>query len=192
MGERGESEGRSQEPEEKPGEETQGPGAKVQEPVDVREVVRAVMEEMGFAERGALEQRVNELVAENQRAREAAEASERSASIRAELQRLGVVKLDLAYRAVKDDVYRADDGRLMARGGMDLKSYLGQFVGENPELLPARLGGGSGAAHGSREVEGVDSSRIDLSRIRPGMNPEELDRVRQEVARVAARTLRGI
>ena len=42
--------------------------------------------------RESLEQRVNELVKENQEAK-------RSVAIRAELQRLGVVKLDLAYRA---------------------------------------------------------------------------------------------
>src|SRR5215468_668191 len=117
-----ESEVRSQESES--GGSSQGP--------DLREVVRAVMTEMGFEERETLEKKVNELIAENQRARAAAEAAERSASIRAELQKLGVSKIDLAYRAVKDDVYRSDDGRLMAQGGMDLKSYLQQFVGENP------------------------------------------------------------
>ncbi len=163
-------------------------GDRSQEPVDVREVVRAVMAEMGFAERESLEKKVNELIAENQRARAAAEAAERSATIRAELQRLGVSKIDLAYRAVKDDVYRGEDGRLLAQGGVDLKSYLEQFVGENPELLPARLAGGSGVSP-NRDVEAGGS--VDLSKIRPGMSKEEMDRVRQEVARVAARTLRG-
>jgi ribosomal protein L29 len=33
---------------------------------------------------------------------------------------------------------------------------------------------------------------VDLDRIRPGMNPEELERVRQEIARVASQTLRGL
>ncbi|SRR5579883_1980005 len=171
-------------------ERSQQSAVKSQSADDLRAVVRTVMEEMGFSERESLEKKVNELVEENRRAREAAEAAERSASIRAELQRLGVTKLDLAYRAVKDDVYRAEDGRLMGQGGMELKSYLEQFVGENPELLPARLGGGSGVAGVHRDVEAGGS--VDLSRIRPGMSAEELDRVRQEVARVAARTLRGI
>ena len=172
------------------GEEDQGPGTRGQEPVDVKEVVRAVMQELGFAERESLEKKVNELVAENQRARAAAEAAERSSTIRAELQRLGVVKIELAYRAVKDDVYRTEDGRLMAQGGAELKDYLEQFVGENPELLPARLAGGSGATGGQRDAEA--GGGVDLSRIRPGMDAEEMDRVRREVARVAARTLRGI
>jgi hypothetical protein len=156
---------------------------------DLRSVVRAVMQEMGFAERETLERKVNELIAENQRARAAAEAAERSAAIRAELQNLGVAKIDLAYRAVRDDVYRGEDGRLVAQGGLELKKYLEQFVGENPELLPARLSGGSGAVSGIRDAEA--GGDVDLSRIRPGMNAEEMDRVRREIARVAARTLRG-
>ena len=166
---------------------------------DIRDVVRTVIEEIvpGYkderAKREILEARVNELVAENQRSRAAAEEAERSASIRAELQRLGVAKIDLAYRAVKDDVYRGEDGRLMAQGGAELREYLEEFVDENPELLPARLAGGSGASAGLRNVGGAGSETgvIDISRIRPGMNAEELDRVRQEVARVAAQTLRG-
>ncbi len=170
------------------GGKNQGPGAWGQE--SVREVVRAVMTEMGLADRDSLEKKVNELIAENQRARAAAEAAERSATIRAELQRLGVSKIDLAYRAVKDDVYRSEDGRLMAQGGLELRSYLEQFVGENPELLPPRVAGGSGASIGQRDVEAGGS--VDISKIRPGMSAEEMDRVRQEVARVAARTLRGI
>lgn len=154
----------------------------------IRDVVRAVMQELGFTERETLEKKVNELIAENQRARAAAEEADRSASIRAELQRLGVAKIDLAYRAVKDDVYRGDDGRLMAQGGNELRDYLAQFVDQNPELLPARLAGGSGASAGQRH--GPETT-VDLGRIRPGMSADEMDKVRQEVARVAAQTLRG-
>ena len=175
---------------------------------DLRAIVRAVIEEFVSAEqtkaepvyktelgeerkkRECLEQRVNELVEENQRSRAAAEQAERGSAIRTELQRLGVVKVDLAYRAVKDDVYRSEDGRLMAQGGAELKDYLAQFVGENPELLPARLGGGSGASAGQRSAQ--EGAPVDLSRIRPGMSAEEMDRARREVARVAAQTLRGM
>jgi hypothetical protein len=170
---------------------------------DVREMIRAVVEEFVRADparqaelaeernrRESLEQRVNDLVAENSRSRAAAEEAERGASIRTELQRLGVTKLDLAYRAVKDDVYRSEDGRLMAQGGAELREYLAQFVGKNPELLPARLAGGSGTGSGQRH--GNDSGGVDLAKIRPGMDPEELERARQEVARVAAQTLRGL
>ena len=101
---------------------------------DVRSMVQAVIQEFVKAEqskaepayktelveerkrRESLEQRVNELVAENQRSRAKAEEAERSAAIRAELQRLGVAKVDLAYKAVKDEIYRSEDGRLHGAG----------------------------------------------------------------------------
>jgi hypothetical protein len=126
---------------------------------DIRAIVQSVMQEFlgsqgELAEerkrRESLEQRVNELVTENQKARTQAEASDRSSAIKAELQKLGVAKVDLAYRAVKDDVYRSEDGRLMGQGGADIREYLTTFVNENPELLPARMSGGSGANSGQR------------------------------------------
>jgi hypothetical protein len=173
----------------------------------LRDVVRAVLEEFVRGEqmriepaqktelteerrrRETLETRVNELIAENQRSRMKAEEAERGAAIRAELQKLGVTKVELAYRAVKDEIYRSDDGRLLARGGGDIGDYLAEFVGENPELLPARLAGGSGASVGQR---GVADGGVDLAKIRPGMSAEEMERARQEVARVASQTLRGV
>jgi hypothetical protein len=133
---------------------------------------------------------VNELVAENQRARAVADEAQRSSAIRAELQRLGVVKLDLAYKAVRDEIQRTEDGRLVAHGGADMSEHLARFVGENPELLPARLAGGSGAGAGQRSSPGA--AGLDLERIRPGMDAEELARIRQEVLRVASQTLRGV
>jgi hypothetical protein len=166
---------------------------------DIRAIVQSVMQEFlgGQSElaeerkrRESLEQRVNELVTENQKARTAAEAADRSSTIRAELQKLGVAKVDLAYRAVKDDVYRSEDGRLIAQGGADIREYLTQFVNENPELLPARMSGGSGASAGQRGELG--GGGIDLNMIRPGMSAEDKDRVRQEIARVASQTLRGL
>ena len=170
-----------------------------EEEKDIRAIVTSVMQEFlgGQSElaeerkrRESLEQRVNELVTENQKARTAAEAADRSSTIRAELQKLGVAKVDLAYRAVKDDVYRSEDGRLIGQGGADIREYLTQFVNENPELLPARMSGGSGASAGQRGAE--VSGGIDLNMIRPGMSAEDKDRVRQEIARVASQTLRGL
>jgi hypothetical protein len=142
--------------------------------------------------RERLEQRVNELVEENKRSREAAEEAERNSSIRAELQRLGVAKVDLAYRAVKDEIARSEDGRLVARtsqGETGIREYLSQFVSENPELLPARMAGGSGV---SPSQKGPGAGGIDLDRIKPGMNPEELERIRQEIARVASQAMKGL
>ena len=175
---------------------------------DMRNVVQAVVQEFLKAEqtrsepaykaelveerrkRESLEQKLNDLVAEAERARAKAEAAERSEAVRTELQRLGVAKIDLAYKAVKDEVQRAEDGRLVAPDGSDYKSYLNRFVTENPELLPARIAGGSGAAATPRG--GMSGAPIDLDKIRPGMSPEEMDRVRQEIARVASQTLRGM
>lgn len=144
--------------------------------------------------REQLETRVNQLVEENKRAREIAENAEREAIVRTELQRLGVAKIDLAFKAVKDDVTRSEDGRLVARGDqgeMNVREYLSHFVSENPELLPARIPGGSGASGVSRGQAGPVSN-VDIEKIRPGMSAEELERIREEVSRVATQTLRGI
>ena len=185
-------------------DETSAPGT------DVRSLIRGVIEEFVKAEqvkaepaykaeliderrrREELENRVNELVKENQRTRQVAEEAERSASIRTELQRLGVAKIDLAYKAVKDDVQRTEDGRLTARGEegeVPLRDYLAQFVQDNPELLPARIAGGSGMGSGSKAT--ASTSAVDLEKIRPGMSEEDLAKVRQEIARVAGQALRG-
>jgi hypothetical protein len=121
----------------------------------IRDVVRNVIEEFVRAEqskaepayktelleerrkREALETRLNQLVEENKRAQAAVEEADRHTQIRAELQRMGVSKIDLAFRAVKDDIIRGEDGRLVARDDQDQKpvtEYLRKFVEENPEL----------------------------------------------------------
>ncbi len=136
--------------------------------------------------RETLEKRLNELVEENRRSRQVAEEAERSATIRAELQRIGVSKVDLAFKAIKDDVHRAEDGRLIARadqGDVSLKEYLAQFVSENPEFLPARIPGGSGVTPAPKAAQ--TGSGADLDKIRPGMSAEEAERVRQEILRIA-------
>ena len=129
---------------------------------------------------------VLEELAEERRRREGlekrVEEAERGSAIRAELQKLGVAKLDLAYKAVKDEV---------PRDGGEMKEFLKKFVGENPELLPARVAGGSGASGGARG-SGAGAGGVDIDKIRPGMSAEEMDRVRQEIARVASQTLRGL
>jgi uncharacterized protein YhaN len=144
--------------------------------------------------REQLESRLNELIEENQRSRQRAEEAERGAAIRGELQRLGVAKADLAFRAVKDDIARSEDGQLVARTGrgeVPMRDYLAQFVTENPELLPARIVGGSGAAPNTRSGQ-TTGGGVDLEKIRPGMDREEMERVRQEIARVAAQQSRGV
>jgi hypothetical protein len=179
------------------------------EGLDVRSIIRGAIEEFIRTEqvrsepahkaelaeerkrREQLEQRVNQLVEENRQSRKVAEEAEKSATVRGELQKLGVSKIDLAFRVVKDDIQRTEDGRLIARGDegeVSLKEYLSNFVHENPELLPARITGGSGTGPVQK---GAPHGGLDLDKIRPGMAPEDLERVRQEISRVAISTMRG-
>ena len=177
---------------------------------DIRSIVRGAIEDFMLNEkakaepaqklelleerkkREQLERRLNELAEENRRTRVAAEVVDRSANIRNELQRLGVAKIDLAFKAVKDDISRAEDGRLVARtdsGEVGVREYLAKFLAENPELLPGRIHGGSGAGPGEKAP--TTSGSIDIEKIRPGMSAEDLDRVRQEITRIANQTIRG-
>jgi hypothetical protein len=181
------------------------------EKTELRSIIRGVIDEFVQAERAKaepaykaellderkrredLERRVNDLVQENQRSRQIAEEAERGSSIRAELQRLGVAKVDLAYRVVKDDIQRDPEGRLIAKNGpneIPVRDYLTQFVQENPELLPARMTGGSGMGSGPKVASNVGG--LDLDKIRPGMSPEDLEKARQEISRVASQAMRGI
>ncbi len=180
--------------------------------VDIKNLVRAAIEEFVRTEqqkaepayqaelqderkrREGLETRVNQLVEENRRARAAAEETDKNSQIRSELQRLGVAKVDLAFKAVKDEIVRTEDGRLQTKGSdsKSLQDYLNHFVQENPELLPARIAGGSGAQSATRTPAQSAGSGIELEKIKPGMNKEELDRVRQEISRLANQALRGM
>ncbi|HSU60563.1 MAG TPA: hypothetical protein VLI55_14720 [Bryobacteraceae bacterium] len=177
----------------------------------IRDIVRQAIEEFVKAEqrkaepayqtqlqderkrRESLEGRLNQLVEENRKARAAAEESERSAQIRSELQRLGVAKVDLAFKAVKDDIVRADNGQLQAKGpdAKSMEEYLAAFVQQNPELLPARIAGGSGAQSPLRGSADVTPG-IEIDKIKPGMNKEDLERVRKEISRLASQALRGV
>jgi hypothetical protein len=144
--------------------------------------------------REQLERRLNELVEENRTSRKMAEEAERSSAVRAELQRLGVAKIDLAFKAVQDGIVRTEDGRLVARnesGEVPVREYLTAFVAENPEFLPARIAGGSGMT-GTQRAPVTGRETLDLDKIRPGMSADEMQRVREEIVRVASQTLRGL
>ena len=192
-------------------DETKDSGVTKPNDMDIPSLVRQVAEELTRAQqaksepayrtelqeerkrREQLERRVNDLVEENKRSRQVAEEAERGATIRAELQRLGVNKVDLAFKAVKDDIGRTEDGRLIAKteaGDLGWKEDLSGFVNANPEFLPARISGGSGAPSPQKESAGGTAS-VDLDKIRPGMSPDDLERARQEIARIASRTLQG-
>ena len=144
--------------------------------------------------REQLERRLNEVVEENKRSRKVADEAERSSAVRAELHRLGVAKVDIAFKAVQDGVLRGEDGRFVARGEsgeVSLKEYLSSFVSQNPEFLPARISGGSGIT-ANLKAPPSGGEPITLDRIRPGMSAEEMQRVREEIVRVASQTLRGL
>lgn len=182
------------------------------EGIDVQSIVKQAIQEYVSAEqnksapahqaelqeerrrREQLERRVNELVEENKRSRQVAAEAERSSTVRSELQRLGVAKIDLAYKAVQDGIVRSEDGRLVARtdnGEVPVRDYLAGFVADNPEFLPARIAGGTGVT-GSLKTSGTGQESVNLERIRPGMSPEEMQRVREEIVRVASQTLKGM
>jgi hypothetical protein len=182
------------------------------EGIDIQAIVRQAVEEFASTEkartepahqaelleerkrREQLERRFNELVEENRRNRKMAEEAERGSAIRAELQRLGVAKIDLAFKAVQDGVVRTEDGRVVAKddsGETTLKEYLASFVGENPEFLPARISGGTGMTTSLKAPTAARES-VGLERIRPGMSADEMQRVREEIVRVASQTLRGM
>ncbi len=84
-----------------------------------------------------------------------ADEAERSAAVRAELQRQGVAKLDLAYKAIRDEIHRGEDGKLI--GMRRDAEHVEQFVKENPELLPARLGRRVGRGRGAEKRAGRDA-----------------------------------
>ena len=68
---------------------------------------------------------------------------------------------------------------------MGVKDYLANFVTANPEFLPARISGGSGVTPGHK-APAERPTPVDIDRIRPGMSREEMDRVRQEIVRLAS------
>jgi hypothetical protein len=144
--------------------------------------------------REQLEKRMNELVEENKRSRAMAEEAQRNSTIRTELQKLGVAKVDLAFKAVQDGIVRSEDGRLVARGEngeVPVSEYLAGFVQENPEFLPARIAGGTGMTGTQKTTPHNSAGAIDIDKISPSMSREELDRVRQEILRVTTQSLRG-
>jgi hypothetical protein len=180
--------------------------------IDIQAIVRQAVEEFASREqqksepaykaelederrrREELERKLNELADENSRTKKEMAEAERSAAIRSELQRLGVAKVDLAYRAVQEGIGRGVDGRLVGRsehGELPMKEYLTAFVDENPEFLPARIPGGTGMT-ATQKAPATGSDSITLERIRPGMSAEEMQRVREEIVRVASQTLRGL
>jgi ATP/maltotriose-dependent transcriptional regulator MalT len=135
--------------------------------------------------REALEKRMNEMAEENKKARGAADEAERASAIREELQRLGVAKIDLAFKVVQGEIARTKDGNLMA-GDRTMAEYLAAFAEENPELLPPR----AEARTGKTDEQKTSAQRLkplDLDNIGPHSSREDLERVREEIVRVSSK-----
>jgi hypothetical protein len=147
--------------------------------------LRAVLDEER-RKRESLERQLGELGEENRRTRRQSEQTDRVSRIQSCLQELGVRKVPLALRLVKDEIVRGGDGELYAEvkgARVPYRDYLEDFVAENPEFLPPRIAGGSGASGGEREMP---PGAVDLDSIRPGMSREELAQAWKEVARLAS------
>ncbi len=112
--------------------------------------------------------------------------NQRSTSIRTELQKLGVTKVDLAYKAVQDAIVHAEDGRLVAHGyngEQPVAEFLATFVHDSipSSCRPGLRGYGN---DGNTKGDAPRHGRVDLDKISPSMSKEELDRTRQEILRV--------
>ena len=145
--------------------------------------------------REQLERRVNELVAENKRSRQVAEEAERSSAVRSELQRLGVAKIDLAYKAVQDGIVRTEDGRLVARSEGRRAADEGVSGGVRERESGVSAGAHTGGNGNDRERESLGDGAGTgghWTGSGPGMSAEEMQRVREEIVRVASQTLRGL
>ncbi|MBI1356547.1 MAG: hypothetical protein GC160_19570 [Acidobacteria bacterium] len=132
-----------------------------------------------------LERKIREIEEQGRRLQQERDEADRLRRIRDGLSERGVRKADLAVRIVRDDVRRGSDGELLVdRDGRTstLDEYLDRFVAENPEFLPPRIPGGSGAT--SSTMSGFTSSGVDLDSIRPGMSGEDSRKAWREVARL--------
>lgn len=162
---------------------------------DLRATVRELMQEIqggdnasaeGGGESGGAELRrqLSMLAEERDQLVRVAKDEARSRAIREELTRAGVQNLKLAFRAVQEDLSLDGEDKLVAVSEgvpMSGEEYVKRFLAANPELLPARVAGGSG-------LPGHGSSLLgpDINSIRPGMSEEELASVRAEIVKLAA------
>lgn len=156
-------------------------GSRGQEPLDGAESAL----EQERRRRLELERQVKDLSEESRALRRQAEESERRSRLRDGLKERGVRKTHLAMRLLEADVRRNSDGDLVGEweGALvPLDDYLNRFVQENPEFLPPRIAGGSGATSG-RSSE-LTRSGLDLDSIRPGMGQEAAKQAWSEVARL--------
>lgn len=135
--------------------------------------------------RAELELQVKELGEQSRMLRRQAEENERRERLREGLKERGVRKTQLAMRLIEPDVRRSEDGEMYGEwegSRVPLEEYLNRFVRENPEFLPPRISGGSGATGGGGSE--LTQSGFDLDAIRPGMSAKDVKQAWREVARL--------
>lgn len=187
----------------------QGTPAEGLSPDGVRNIVREAMEEFARQKREETEPAQKAELLEERRRREQLEAQVKdllqkakegeqevararmTSAVKEELQKLGVTKVDLVFRVMKDDIRRSAEGQYVAKGregDIPLPDFVKRFVDENPEFLPPRIAGGSGTSGSGQEPAGF---RADLDAIRPGMSREERRDIQRAIASVVSQTLKS-
>lgn len=129
----------------------------------------------------ALEKQVADLKAENDKRAEDLKREKRSSTLTTELGKLGIMpdRLKSAMRAVDPDIKFAEDGSLVGEDDTPVTEYLATWIKGNDHFLPPRQVGGAGASGGQR---GRGEKPPQLEDIKPGMKPEDMQRVREQIA----------
>lgn len=180
-----------------------------QAPSDIRSIVQEAIEEFARRKREESEPAHKAELAEERRRREQLEAQVKdllqkareseqevartrmTSAVKEELQRLGVTKVDLAYRVMKDEIRQSADGQYVARGRdgeIPLQEFVKRFVDENPEFLPPRISGGSGTSGVGQDPAGA---RFDLDAIKPGMSLEERRDLHRAISNLVSQTYKS-
>lgn len=156
-----------------------GKGKSKEKPSD-DPTVRKLQEDLEKTQRLAakLGKQVEESERKQQESASKAEQTERFSAIRTSLQNAGAnpKKIELAFRAVKDDVVRTEDGALIVKGvGKDkedqpLDTFVAGFLKDNPEFLPPRGVTGSGQQQGGEQHR---QGEVDSDSIKPGMSEKD-------------------
>lgn len=139
----------------------------------------------------ALEKRLADMAAKfeaSEKARQETEnrakAERMNSTLRTELlKHVPADRIDAAMRIFGPDVKYGEDGTIV--GGSDelpLSEFVEAAIQKYEYLLPPKNVGGAGATAGNRRGQ----QAVNLEDIKPGMKPEDIARVREHLARVAA------
>jgi hypothetical protein len=145
----------------------------------------------GDCEVQAMREELNSTRRELERVRIEKVAQGREMFLREQIRSLGVRNIELAFRAVREEIEMDGDGEwiAMVKGAkVPAVQFLKSFINQNPELIPARMISGAGAPSRSDEFR----DECDLDQIRPGMDPASMRRAREAVVRIIAQSKRTL